>query len=44
VTPVKAIVPSMDVEIIVEEFIVVVIGRPGSFWRTFLGAPCGIRR
>jgi branched-subunit amino acid ABC-type transport system permease component len=34
----------MGVEIIVEEFIVVVIGGLGSFWGTFLGAPCGIRR
>ena len=38
VTPVKAIVPGMDVEIIVEAFIVVVIGGLGSFWGTFLGA------
>lgn len=37
-TPVKAIVPGMDVEIIVEAFIVVVIGGLGSFWGTFLGA------
>ncbi len=28
----------MDVEIIVEAFIVVVIGGLGSFWGTFLGA------
>ena len=30
--------PGMDVEIIVEAFIVVVIGGLGSFWGTFLGA------
>jgi branched-subunit amino acid ABC-type transport system permease component len=38
VTPVKTIVPGMDVEIIVEAFIVVVIGGLGSFWGTLLGA------
>ncbi len=38
VTPVKGIVPGMDVDIIVEAFIVVVIGGLGSFWGTFLGA------
>jgi branched-subunit amino acid ABC-type transport system permease component len=38
VTPVKTIVPGMDVEVIVEAFIVVVIGGLGSFWGTFLGA------
>jgi branched-subunit amino acid ABC-type transport system permease component len=38
VTPVKTIVPGMDVEIIVEAFIVVVICGLGSFWGTFLGA------
>jgi branched-subunit amino acid ABC-type transport system permease component len=38
VTPVRSIVPGMDVEIIVEAFIVVVIGGLGSFWGTFLGA------
>jgi len=38
VTPVKSIVPGMDVEIIVEAFIVIVIGGLGSFWGTFLGA------
>ena len=32
------IVPGMDTEIIVEAFIVVVIGGLGSFWGTFLGA------
>jgi branched-subunit amino acid ABC-type transport system permease component len=38
VTPVKTVVPGMDVEIIVEAFIVVVIGGLGSFWGTLLGA------
>ena len=38
VTPVKTMVPGMDVEIIVEAFIVVVIGGLGSFWGTFLGS------
>jgi branched-subunit amino acid ABC-type transport system permease component len=38
VTPVKTIVPGMDVEIIVEAFIVVVIGGLGSFWGTLVGA------
>jgi branched-chain amino acid transport system permease protein len=38
VTPIKSIVPGMDVEIIVEAFIVVVIGGLGSLWGTFLGA------
>ena len=38
VSPIKSIVPGMDVEIIVEAFIVVVIGGLGSFWGTFLGA------
>jgi branched-subunit amino acid ABC-type transport system permease component len=38
ITPVKTIVPGMDVDIIVEAFIVVVIGGLGSFWGTFLGA------
>ena len=38
ITPVKTVVPGMDVEIIVEAFIVVVIGGLGSFWGTFLGA------
>ena len=35
VTPVRSIVPGMDVEIIVEAFIVVVIGGLGSFWARF---------
>ena len=38
VTPVRSIVPGMDTEIIVEAFVVVVIGGLGSFWGTFLGA------
>jgi branched-chain amino acid transport system permease protein len=38
VTPTQSIVPGMDVAIIVEAFIVVVIGGLGSFWGTFLGA------
>ncbi len=38
VTPMRSIVPGMDVEIIVEAFIVVVIGGLGSFWGAFLGA------
>jgi branched-chain amino acid transport system permease protein len=38
VTPIKTIVPGMDVEIIVEAFIVVVIGGLGSLWGTLVGA------
>jgi len=38
VSPVSAIVPGMDVEVIVNAFIVVVIGGLGSFWGTFLGS------
>jgi branched-chain amino acid transport system permease protein len=38
VSPVSAIVPGMDVEIIINAFIVVVIGGLGSFWGTFLGS------
>jgi len=38
VTPIQSIVPGMDVEIIVEAFIVVVIGGLGSFWGTFWGS------
>ncbi len=38
VAPVRGIVPGMDTEIIVEAFVVVVIGGLGSFWGTFLGA------
>jgi branched-subunit amino acid ABC-type transport system permease component len=38
VTPTQSIVPGMDAAIIVDAFIVVVIGGLGSFWGTFLGA------
>ncbi len=38
VAPVSTISPGMDVEIIINAFIVVVIGGLGSFWGTFLGA------
>jgi branched-chain amino acid transport system permease protein len=38
VTPIQSIVPGMDVLIIVQAFIVVVIGGMGSFWGTFLGS------
>ena len=38
VSPVSAIVPGMDVEVIINAFIVVVIGGLGSFWGTFLGS------
>jgi len=38
VSPISAIVPGMDVEVIINAFIVVVIGGMGSFWGTFLGA------
>ncbi len=38
VTPIESIVPGMDVEIIVEAFIVVVIGGMGSLWGTFWGS------
>ena len=38
VTPIVGIVPGMDVEIIVQAFIVVVIGGLGSFWGTFWGS------
>jgi branched-chain amino acid transport system permease protein len=34
----RATTPGMDTEIIVEAFVVVVIGGLGSFWGTFLGA------
>jgi branched-subunit amino acid ABC-type transport system permease component len=36
--PVTSIRPGMDVEIIINAFIVVVVGGLGSFWGTFLGA------
>jgi branched-chain amino acid transport system permease protein len=38
VTPIISIVPGMDVEIIVQAFIVVVVGGLGSFWGTFWGS------
>jgi branched-chain amino acid transport system permease protein len=38
VTPIQSVVPGMDVSIIVDAFIVVVIGGLGSFWGTFWGA------
>ena len=38
IAPMRATVPGMDTEIIVEAFVVVVIGGLGSFWGTFLGA------
>src|SRR5579863_5425728 len=38
VTPIQGIVPGMDVLIIVQAFIVVVIGGMGSFWGTFWGS------
>jgi len=38
ISPMRAITPGMDTEVIVEAFVVVVIGGLGSFWGTFLGA------
>jgi branched-chain amino acid transport system permease protein len=38
VTPIESIVPGMDVLIIVQAFIVVVIGGMGSIWGTFWGS------
>jgi branched-subunit amino acid ABC-type transport system permease component len=38
ISPMRAIVPGMDTEVIVEAFVVVVIGGLGSFWGTLLGA------
>lgn len=38
ITPVESIVPGMDVQVIVQAFIVIVIGGLGSFWGTFWGA------
>ena len=38
VSPIQSIVPGMDSEVIVQAFIVVVIGGLGSFWGTFWGA------
>jgi branched-subunit amino acid ABC-type transport system permease component len=38
ITPMRAVVPGMDTDVIVDAFVVVVIGGLGSFWGTFLGA------
>ncbi len=38
ITPIESVVPGMDVQVIVQAFIVVVIGGLGSFWGTFWGA------
>jgi branched-subunit amino acid ABC-type transport system permease component len=38
ITPMRSVVPGMDTEVIVDAFVVVVIGGLGSFWGTFLGA------
>ena len=38
VSPIRSVVPGMDVEIIIEAFIVVVIGGLGSLWGTLLGS------
>ncbi|MBX9588042.1 MAG: branched-chain amino acid ABC transporter permease [Hyphomonadaceae bacterium] len=38
ITPIRSVVPGMDVEIIVDAFIVVVIGGLGSLWGTLLGS------
>ena len=38
ITPIQSIVPGMDVLIIVQAFIVVVIGGMGSIWGTFWGS------
>jgi branched-subunit amino acid ABC-type transport system permease component len=38
VSPIRSLVPGMDVEIIVEAFIIVVIGGLGSLWGTLVGA------
>jgi branched-chain amino acid transport system permease protein len=38
VTPIKSVVPGMDVDIIIDAFIVVVIGGLGSLWGTLLGS------
>src|SRR2546428_7009188 len=37
ISPMRATTPGMDTEVIVEAFVVVVIGGLGSFWGTFLG-------
>jgi branched-subunit amino acid ABC-type transport system permease component len=36
ITPMRAGVPGMDTDVIVDAFVVVVIGGLGSFWGTFL--------
>jgi len=38
ISPMRATTPGMDTEVIVEAFVVVVIGGLGSLWGTFLGA------
>ncbi len=38
VTPIKGVVPGMDIEVILDAFIVVVIGGLGSLWGTLLGS------
>src|SRR6185503_10203961 len=38
IAPMRATTPGMDTEVIVEAFVVVVIGGLGSLWGTFLGA------
>lgn len=38
ISPIQSLVPGMDTEVIVQAFIVVVIGGIGSFWGTFLGS------
>ena len=38
ISPMRATTPGMDTDIIVEAFVVVVIGGLGSFWGTFFGA------
>src|SRR3984893_7189062 len=38
IAPMRATTPGRDTEVIVESFVVVVIGGLGSFWGTFLGA------
>lgn len=38
ITPIQSIVPGMDVLIIIQAFIVVVIGGMGSIWGTFWGS------
>src|ERR671931_148661 len=38
ISPMRATTPGMDTEIIVEAFVVVVIGGLGSFWGTFFGS------